>query len=148
MARIGRKLIHNRKKILWITLLVWVLVVRSLSGCDVQKESREKVQDLTFSVVSDEDAPEELMKTIESKKEKPFKLTYTDDQGLYIIVGYGQQPTGGYSIAVQDLYLTDNAILLDTQLSGPRAGEQPGNQPSYPYIVILTELREEPVIFK
>lgn len=138
----------NRKMALVAGLLIWVFVVRILTGCSVEKEDQDKVRDLDFTVVSEADLPEELKTLIMEKKAAPFKLTYSNDQGLYIAVGYGEQPTGGYSIEVDDLYLTENAIVIDTELEGPEKGEMTGVEKSYPYIVIRTENLEEPVIFQ
>ena len=92
--------------------------------------------------------PQELSKLIAQKVSQPFKLTYTDSQNLYIAVGYGAQPTGGYSISVKELYLTENSIILQTELMGPEKGEDPGTEQSFPYIVLRTELLEEPVVFQ
>ena len=64
------------------------------------------------------------------------------------MVGYGEQPTGGYSIEVDELYLTENAIVIDTELEGPEKGEPTGVEKSYPYVVVRTEYLEEPVIFQ
>ena len=50
-------------------------------------------------------------------------MTYSDEEKLYIVTGYGPQETGGYSIQVKELYLTENAIVFDTELSGPEKGE-------------------------
>lgn len=129
-------------------LLVWVVVVRVLTGCSMSKDDENKVRDLEFSVTGEADVPEELQKIIGEKKTAPFKLTYSNDQNLYIVVGYGEQPTGGYSIAVDDLYLTDNSIVIDTELKGPEKGENKGQEKSYPYIVIKTEFLENPVVFQ
>ena len=96
----------------------------------------------------DSDVPEELRQIIEEKKAQPFKLTFNDEQNLYIVVGYGAQSTGGYSIAVKELYLTDNSIVIDTELLGPEKGENPAPETSYPYIVVKTENLENPVIFQ
>ena len=62
-------------------------------------------------------------------------------------VGYGVQPTGGYSISVNELYLTDNSIVVNTELKGPEKGENAGAEQSFPYIVIRTEYLENPVVF-
>ncbi|MDR7813073.1 protease complex subunit PrcB family protein [Lacrimispora sp.] len=129
-------------------LAMWVLVVRTLSGCTLNKDSGDKVRDLEFTVVADADIPQELSKIIAEKQQSPFKLTYSDDQNLYIVVGFGKQAGGGYSIAVNDLYLTDNSIVLDTELIGPEKGENMGTEPSYPFIVIKTEMSELPVVFQ
>lgn len=136
-------------KLLWVMMLMfWVLAVRLLTGCSVEKEKLERVRDLEFTVETEAGIPQELMKLIEEKKASPFKLTYSDDQNLYIVVGYGEQVTGGYSIAVEDLYLTENSIVIDTELMGPQKGETTGTEPSYPYVVVKTEFLENPVIFQ
>ncbi|WP_349673746.1 protease complex subunit PrcB family protein [Lacrimispora sp.] len=127
---------------------MWVLVVRTLSGCTVNGDNGNKVRDLDFTVVADTDIPQELKQIIAEKQQSPFKLTYSDDKNLYIVVGYGKQASGGYSIAVNDLYLTDNSIVLDTELIGPDKGENTGSEPSYPFIVIKTEMSELPVVFQ
>lgn len=138
----------GRRLVLWVLLITWVFIVRCLSGCSVGKDDGEKLRDLEFTVIGDEEVPQELMKTIEEKKANVFKLTYSDGQNLYIVTGYGEQPSGGYSIAVGELYLTENSIVLDTELKGPENGEQAGTEKSYPYIVIKTECLENPVVFQ
>ena len=142
------KKLFNRKWMIFFGLAMWVLVVRTLSGCTVNGDNGDKVRDLDFTVVADTDIPQELKQIIAEKQQSPFKLTYSDDKNLYIVVGYGQQASGGYSIAVNDLYLTDNSIVLDTELIGPEKGENTGAEPSYPFIVIKTEMSELPVVFQ
>lgn len=139
---------RSGKFLLAAGLLVWVFVVRILTGCSVEKENQEKVRDLEFTVVGEADLPEELKNLIAEKKMAPFKLTYSNDQGLFIAVGYGEQPSGGYSITVEELYLTENAIVIDTELQGPEKGETVGAEKSYPFVVIQTEQLENPVIFQ
>ena len=119
-----------------------------LSGCSVSREDKDKVRDLEFQVAAQGELPQELSKLIAQKVSQPFKLTYTDSQNLYIAVGYWAQPTGGYSISVKELYLTENSIILQTELMGPEKGEDPGTEQSFPYIVLRTELLEEPVVFQ
>ncbi|HBE87319.1 MAG TPA: hypothetical protein DDW53_21190 [Lachnoclostridium sp.] len=142
------KRLFSRRWMIFFGLAMWVLVVRTLSGCTLNKDSGDKVRDLEFTVVADADIPQELSQIIAEKQQSPFKLTYSDDQNLYIVVGFGKQAGGGYSIAVNDLYLTDNSIVLDTELIGPEKGENMGTEPSYPFIVIKTEMSELPVVLQ
>ena len=93
------------KVVLTAALFLWAFMARFLTGCSVEKEDQDKVRDLEFAVVSEAELPEELAKLVAEKKAAPFKLTYSNDQGLYIVVGYGEQATGGYSIAVRELSL-------------------------------------------
>ena len=135
------------KRVLCIIPPVLILVLL-LNACGVEKEDGEKIKDLPFSIVREEDIPQELKTIIEQKKHQVFKLTYEDNGQMYIAVGYGEQKTGGYSIQVKDLYLSKNAIYFDTELYGPKKEEIDHETASYPYIVILTEQREEYVVFQ
>lgn len=118
-----------------------------LYGCATSGQE-EKVRDLEFAVAAQEEIPPDLGQIISQKQQSPFKLTYSDSDHLYIIVGYGQQNTGGYSIRVNELYMTENSIVIDTELLGPEKGETAGSEPSYPFIVVRTEYSELPVIFQ
>ena len=134
-------------RILWMTGLILSLAA-ALQAVPFQRKTGIRCGILEFQTVPSEELPEELSKLISEKVSQPFKLTYTDDKNLYIAVGYGAQPTGGYSISIRELYLTENSIVLATELMGPEKGEDPGTEKSFPYIVLRTELLEEPVIFK
>ena len=128
------------KKVLWLFLAALFLV-----GCGSGEE--KKVQDLEFTVVPERQVPEELAKVIQEKKGEAFQLTYSEPQQMYLVVGYGRQDCGGYSIQVKECYLTETSLVLDTELTGPKETAASGEEPSYPYIVLKTDARDEPVIF-
>ena len=120
-----------------------------LTGCRMSGEGNIKLRDLDFTVLSEEKIPEELKTVIAEKGSEPFRLTYSDNQNLYISIGYGEQKTGGYSIAVDELYLTDDAVHVSTSLLGPDiTGQKSGaGKPTTPYIVIKTEFLDKTVIY-
>lgn len=119
-----------------------------LAGCSFLSEETIKLRDLDFTVLSEEKIPGELLTVIEERKSVPFQITYSDNDYLYICVGYGEQETGGYSIAVNELYLTESNICVNTSLLGPDASEKGNKTPSYPYIVLKTEYLEQTVLFE
>lgn len=118
-----------------------------MAGCGGEKEEA-KVQDLEFTVVGQNEIPQELLDIIEQKKKEPFRLTYSGGGDLYIAAGYGEQKSGGYSIAVPELYLTENSITIRTELKGPEKQEQTGMEASFPFIVVKMPFMEQPVVFK
>ena len=128
--------------------LMMILVLALSTGCSMSKIENIRVAELDYTVVKEEDIPEELAATIEQEKVDPFEMSYESDGYLYVVRGYGMQDTGGYSIRVSDLYLGQNAIYVQTDLEGPRtaADKLPGT--SYPYIVLKIEGQTEPVIFQ
>ncbi len=140
----------KRKGKLTKGLFCWILAgcILLLSGCTFLREERIKLRDLDFTVLSQEKIPAELLEILEGKKNAPFQLTYSDNEYLYLCVGYGAQETGGYSIAVNELYLTDTNICVNTSLLGPELSEKGNKTPSYPYIVLKTELLEQTVLFE
>lgn len=143
----GLVLIKEIQKIICVGMTVF-LSVTVLSGCAIEKTNRTKVRDLDYHVVTEEEIPEELKTQIEEKKAADFKLTYETPEYLYIVRGYGEQATGGYSIQVSELYLSSNAVFFKSTLIGPRKGENPAKSPSYPYIVVRMEKVDKNVVFE
>lgn len=128
-------------------ILIFLCCHLFLTGCS-KSETPEKTCDLEFTVVAGTDIPKELQTLIEERQENAFELTFSDQSCLYVIKGYGKKPSGGYSIVIHDFYQSDDQLVFDTELFGPKKEEPVSDSPSYPYIVIKTEYRENPVIFR
>ena len=145
-----RKLRKPGRKSLAVFGILAVLAfgVIGFTGCQADGEKEEKVRDLEFTVTGEQELPAALMELIAKKREKPFKLTYADGQEMYIVIGEGPQTGGGYSVAVKELYLTENAIVIRTELMGPEKGEASGADTSYPVLVVKTEFVDLPVVFR
>lgn len=139
-------ILKGGKKVLAALLCMGIFC--GLCGCSLMSTEEVKLRDLDFTILGEEMVPAELATMIEERKADAFKMTYSDNQNLYICVGYGQQETGGYSITVDELYLTEEAIYVQTTLLGPDVSEKGNKTPSYPYIVIKTEYLDQPVICK
>ncbi|MBQ3165352.1 MAG: protease complex subunit PrcB family protein [Lachnospiraceae bacterium] len=133
----------------WMKKMVVVLfVIMSMCGCATEDKMDAKLRDLEFTVVAEEEQPEALVEVIEQKKSSSFQISYTLGEDLYLAIGYGEQQTGGFSISVDELYETENNIVVNTTLLGPSADEQVVQGITYPYIVIKTELLDKDVDFR
>jgi len=130
----------------WGGIVAGLLLLLGLQACDYAEG--KKVRDLDAVIISEEALPAELKEIIDSKKEKPFQFTFSDPEYLYICIGYGKQETGGYCITLNDLYLTETEVVVDTTLLGPDLTDQAKKTATYPFIVIRTELAEQPVVFR
>ncbi len=131
-----------------ITLLLIIVTIFGLSGCKKDESEIKKLKDLEFTVVEDADLPGELKEIIDEKKENPFRMHYSNKESLYIVVGYGKQNSGGYSISVEELFLTDNAIYFDTNLIGPSQDDLVTQGVTYPYIVVKLEFIDKKIVFE
>lgn len=125
-----------------------LLATTTIGGCSRNIMGTESERMVAYTVVSGDDVPEEFKKQIDESKTNAMKLTYKDNEYLYIAEGFGTQETGGYSISVEQVYVQDKAIYFDACLIAPDANEKVSNQASYPYIIIKTELSEMPVVFQ
>lgn len=125
-----------------------ICILLTFSACSVEKIGTEKIRDIDFTVIKEEDIPEELKTKINDNEKQVFKLTYADRGALYIAEGYGEQPTSGYSIEVKDCFETKNAIYVHTNLIGPSNEEKIVEAKTYPYIVIKMEFMDKNVVFQ
>ena len=116
------------------------------SGCTKQ-DDYPKTNDLDYTVVTGGEVPDELRKMINERKDSAFQLSFSCAGELYIAKGYGKQLSPGFSITVNELYLSDNYIVFDTELYGPKQKTNSKTQ-SYPYIVIKTEYINKSIVFK
>lgn len=130
-----------------VAMLLLVVIMTAFAGCKTKTTKDEKVKDLEFTVVESVDQPEQLKKLIEEKKVQNMKLSYNDGEFLYVVVGYGEQKTGGFSIQVNDFYEAENAIYIDTTLLGPNESDTVTQALTYPYVVIKTENIDKPIVY-
>lgn len=132
----------------FVLTILFMGILSLMAGCSAERLKTEKLRDIEFTVVDKENIPDELEEMIDGKDKQPFKLTYADDGELYIAVGYGEQKTSGYSVKVTELYETENAIYIHTNLIGPAKDEKILERKTYPYIVVKLEFIDKKVVFE
>ena len=140
----------NKRKWIFSGLFLIILIMLEviLQGCQFKIVTEEKKEEIPFVIVSEECIPKELSALIEQRKEEEIKLTYADQGQRYIVIGYGKQDTGGYSIYIKDMYTTSNAVYVDSCLLGPSKENSLQRVPSYPVIVLQISEMGLPVVFK
>lgn len=129
-----------------VFLITLVTIIPMLVGCSMSETASDKLRDLEFTVVGEDKQPEALKEIIAEKAGEAFQISYTIGEDLYIAIGYGEQPSSGYSISVNEFYETDDSMCIDTTLIGPGKAENVTNTPTTPYIVIKTENIEDKTI--
>ena len=136
----------KKTKAVLLGVILWSLLL--ISGCNFIRIEEEPRKPLEYSIVKNEEIPAELAALIQEKKKNEFQLTDQCEKDLFLVKGYGEQMSGGYSISVEELGWTSQAVFFRTMLLGPSDEKITISPPSYPYIVVKTEYRKEPVIFE
>lgn len=139
-------IIYIKENLMKMTMCILVgFFLISLAGCRTEKKI-EKIADIEYDICEDNRLPKELLEIIDAKKQEPFKMTYGNKTSLYIIIGYGKQDRSNLCVTVDELYLTENAIYVDTTLVSNN--EEDKGIVTYPYIVMKCETYNLPVVFK
>ena len=137
----------KQKRGVLLGCLTGFLLLFMLTGCVSRPQKTEKLRDLEFMVMNKEEIPEELKEAITANQDQPFRLTYTDQGKLYIAEGYGAQLKTGYSVEVNGLYETENAIYFHSSLLGPEKGEETKEITTFPYVVVVLDEIDKTVVF-
>ena len=139
----------KRRQIIGALVLgIFVALVIQLQGCGMQVLPQEERKEVSFTIISKECIPDSLAKLIEERKEEEMKITYVDQGKRYIVIGYGRQNSGGYSIYIKDFYKTENALYVDTCLMGPKEKKEAQETASYPVMVLRISEMGLPVVFQ
>lgn len=72
------------KKILFPVFLICILM-SMLWGCTITNMETEESTPVEYTVVPEEDLPQEILNLIDNKKEQDFQMTYQDEGDLYLI---------------------------------------------------------------
>ena len=144
-----KRLIKKRKmRYLIVMIMSMIFLISALTGCEFSESSEEKIKDLDYTVCDESRLPHELVNLINEKKKEPFKFTYRTNDYLYIVVGYGAQDRMDLNVIMTELYLTENAIFVDTELTSKETATLDNGMVSYPWIAVKTELYDVQVNFK
>ena len=125
-----------------------MLAAMLLCGCSADLGGTEEGRMIEYKVLGNDEVPDEFKSQIEDAKGKDMKLTYKDNEYLYIAKGFGEQKTSGSSISVTNLTCEDQTIYFESKLVIPQEKENLNSISSFPYIVIKTELIDFPVVFR
>lgn len=134
-------------KYIYGVMIIFICVVY-MNGCSIETYDETKEKDVDYTILSEEEIPEQVDKIIEESKNKNFRKTYSDGDYLYMIIGYGAQPTSSYSIEVQEIYESTNAIYITTMLKGPSKAETVLEVETYPYVVVKVQYTDKAVVFQ
>ena len=110
---------HNRLGRTIMALLL-VLSLLGISGCGSTQAKQEKLREVEFTVLALDELPEEIQQEIEDRSQEEFQSTF----------------------------LTEEYMVFDTKLVGPKEGQKVKEAPSYPIVAVKTEAIDKNVIYQ
>lgn len=128
--------------------IIFVFMTGCLTGCIQKPLETEKIRELEFVTLTEEEIPQELKEQIKKEKAHTFRMSYEDAGVLYIAEGYGAQPKTGYRVEAVQVNETENAISFHTHLLGPEKGRETEEIETYPYVVVVVKDIGKTVIFE
>lgn len=138
----------RRRKVIFFYVMGVIFLIATMTGCQFEKSTDKKIRDLDYTICDESKLPEELKDLIAEKKKEPFKLTYRTKDYLYIVVGYGAQDRTDLNVILSELYLTENAIYVDTDMQSVEKTTLENQRVTYPWIAVKCELYDVQVNFR
>lgn len=126
----------------WIVILIGIVAAIKLEAID-----KKRVRDVSYEMVLPENIPEEIMGELQGFGKDVCRCSYICSDSLYIVVYYGEQVTDGYSVEINQLYESSNAIFVETTLKGPASYKDVKEEESYPYVVLKLKHSDKKVVF-
>ena len=68
-------------------------------------------------------------------------------EDLYILVTYGEKPTGGYNVEITDINVTDESVEVSVNFKAPKEGDMVTQAITYPYDLEVIEKVDLPLNF-
>lgn len=123
------------KKIL--SLLLIMALSFGIIGCTSSDTTADTdCQPLEYEIMDENDVSQKIKEKMFEKKEEPYFFTYSDGNDMFIAIGYGAMPTGGYSIKIESVEQCGDKIIVKTELIEPSKEEVVSTAISYPGIII------------
>ena len=123
-------------------LLIFILVLISVSGCRLFKNEEVKDNGKTTTEV-----PTEIKNWIENSKKIFLGQAYEYEDKLYILVTYGEKPTGGYTVEVVNIDDKPETLEITVKFSEPEPGQMVTQAITYPYDLKTINPTNKEVVF-
>lgn len=141
-----------KRKSCLLIVLSGLLLCLCLCACSAEVLHKEEGRQLDFTVTARSELPEEVEAVLDEKLGTSFETACQYGDSLYLICGYPVQESGGYSIRVNHLTATKDAIYFQAELIGPGSDETTestkNSTSTAPWLVVKTEYLDLPVIFE
>ncbi len=92
--------------------------------------------DITYSIVEDEDIPEEMASIIEKEMTEGNAQVILFENSQYVFIGLGERNTGGYGIHIDHVKDVEGSISILYNETKPNKESMTLQVITYPYVVL------------
>lgn len=114
----------------------------NLSG----EEARGK-ELLDFTRIDYQDLPEQIKSWVDNSRKQEIAQTKNFAGYTYILVTYGEKPTGGYRVEIQELQKRKDSIEIFVEFQAPAADQMVTQAFTYPYDLVRIKATDIPFQF-
>ncbi len=134
------------KRILTATVILMLLA--GVSGCgDPGEPVNHMGPDEEEETIMPDELPAEIQAWIEEAKTDFAAQTREYEGLLYLLVTYGEKPTGGYTVEITEIVEAEDQLTVKVAFTEPGADEMVTQAFTYPYDLAMLEDPQLPVEF-
>lgn len=144
------------KKLLIISVLCLVLVAGLFVGCNNQNKQNDgeidgnndiQIGKLNFEPINEEALVDDNLKSwFESNYKYEGISTIKHDDDVYVLLGAGEQRTGGYSVEITSVEGKEHEIVVSGKLNSPKTGEMVIQAITYPNAIVRIHNDERSIV--
>lgn len=137
----------------FILVLLLALLI-SCTGClssftRVHSDENKDMEKKEFYRPCEEELPEEIKEWVNRSLSMNMGQSKIYEEELYILVTYGERPTGGYSVKIEDVISKKDYIEVEVYFKAPEKGDLVTQAITYPYdLVVVKDPPSLPVKFQ
>lgn len=91
--------------------------------------------------------PKEIEDWVNSSLAMNLGQSKVYEEDMYILVTYGEKPTGGYNVGITDINITDESVEVSVNFKAPKEGDIVTQAITYPYDLEVIEKVDLPLSF-
>lgn len=122
-----------------VFVMILVAIILFVLACNEAEEPDD--------VALPDELPTEVQSWIDAATNKFGGQSYVHEEILYLLVTYGEKPTGGYSVEITDIKEDDEKLIVTAHFTEPGEDEMVTQALTYPYDLAMLEDPGLPVEF-
>lgn len=91
--------------------------------------------------------PKEIEDWVNSSLAMNLGQSKVYEEDMYILVTYGEKPTGGYNVGITNINITDESVEVSVNFKAPKEGDIVTQAITYPYDLEVIEKVDLPLSF-